>query len=151
MAGDPAAAKLAPVKTWLLDTGPIVAYLDARDPAHEAVAARLDDFAGRLVTAGAVITEAMYFVSAVPRGPQVLADFVTAAGMEVFDLCQPPELTEAAKLMDRYKDTPMDFADATLVLLAEALATGEILTLDRRGFSTYRTRTRGAFRLVLDG
>jgi predicted nucleic acid-binding protein len=44
----------------------------------------------------------------------------------------------------------MDFADATLVLLAEALGVRDILTLDRRGFSTYRTRPRGGFRLVLD-
>ena len=33
----------------------------------------------------------------------------------------------------------MDFADATLVLLAEEVGVTEILTLDRRGFSTYRT------------
>jgi predicted nucleic acid-binding protein len=44
----------------------------------------------------------------------------------------------------------MDFADATLVLLAEALGTDELLTLDRRGFSIFRTRKRRAFRLVLD-
>jgi predicted nucleic acid-binding protein len=38
--------------------------------------------------------------------------------------------------MERYSDTPMDFADATLVLLAQALRVYEVLTLDRRGFST---------------
>lgn len=52
--------------------------------------------------------------------------------------------------MEKYADTPMDFADATLVLLAEALEVYEVFTLDRRGFSTYRTRERRAFRLVLD-
>ena len=53
-------------------------------------------------------------------------------------------------MMETYRDTPMDFADGTLVLLAEALETLEVLTLDRRGFSTYRTRTGRALRLVLD-
>jgi predicted nucleic acid-binding protein len=53
--------------------------------------------------------------------------------------------------MHQYRDTPMDFADATLVLLAEALSVSEILTLDRRGFATYRTRRRRHFRLILDG
>ncbi|HUP02079.1 MAG TPA: hypothetical protein VM737_11230 [Gemmatimonadota bacterium] len=43
----------------------------------------------------------------------------------------------------------MDFADATLVLLAEALDVDDIFTLDYRGFSVYRTRTRRALRLVL--
>jgi predicted nucleic acid-binding protein len=52
--------------------------------------------------------------------------------------------------MERYSDTPMDFADATLVLLAEVFEVLDILTLDRRGFSTYRTAGGSAFRLVLD-
>ena len=43
----------------------------------------------------------------------------------------------------------MDFADATLVLLADELAVTEIVTLDRRGFSTYRTPKGKGFRLVL--
>ena len=52
--------------------------------------------------------------------------------------------------MEKYPDTPMDFADATLVLLSEALECREIFTLDRRGFSAYRTRAGEPFRLVLD-
>jgi len=52
-------------------------------------------------------------------------------------------------LMERYADTPMDFADATLVLAADHLDVADVLTLDRRGFSTYRTSKRRAFRLVL--
>lgn len=51
--------------------------------------------------------------------------------------------------MKQYRDTPMDFADATLVLLAEELGLLDILTLDRRGFSTYRIGRGRAFRLVL--
>jgi hypothetical protein len=57
---------------------------------------------------------------------------------------------DAAGLMERYADTPMDFADATLVLLAEALGVFDVLALDRRGFSTYRTAGGRPFRLVLD-
>ena len=145
-----AGAELASVKTWLLDTGPIVAYLDARDPAHTAVAACLDDFTGELATTSAVITEAMHFVAGGTTGPRLLADFVAASGMQVYDLSQSTELMEAALLMEKYGDTPMDFADATLVLLAEGLNVHQILTLDRRGFSTYRTRKRRHLKLVLD-
>jgi predicted nucleic acid-binding protein len=138
------------VKTWLLDTGPLVAYLDANDSAHEGVSSCIDRFTGALATTGAVVTEAMYFVSTAPRGPSALAAFVAASGMRIFDLSQPPELGAGAELMERYADTPMDYADATLVLLAEGLGIRDILTLDRRGFSTYRTRRRQAFNLVLD-
>lgn len=133
-----------------MDTGPVVAYLDGADPSHSDVAARWDSFRGQVVTTSAVITEAMHFVSASASGARHLAELVAASGMEIYDLSRPPELHEAVSLMERYADTPMDFADATLVLLGEALNVHDILTLDRRGFSTYRTRKRHAFRLVLD-
>ena len=136
--------------TWLVDTGPLVAYLDARDPAHAEVAEHWDDFAGRLVTTSAVITEAMHFVGADRGGPRLLAELVAASGLEVYDLTSPPELLEAVALMEKYADTPMDFADATLLLVAEALEVGDVLSLDRRGFSTYRTRDGRPLRLVLE-
>lgn len=139
------------MKTWLLDTGPLVAYLDAREPVHPAVAASLDGFSGRLVTTSAVITEAMHFVGPRRGGPGLLAEFVEAGAVDVVDFTQPLELHEAAVLMEKYADTPMDYADATLVLLAERLNVADILTLDRRGFSTYRTRRGLGFSLVLDG
>ncbi len=72
----PRRAQLAAVKTWLIDTGPLVAYLDAADPGHRKVAACLEDFSGRLVTTSAVITEAMHFVSAGKDGARLLAEFV---------------------------------------------------------------------------
>ena len=59
----------------------------------------------------------MYFVSNAPRGPGTLAAFLAASGMRIYDLSQLPELHAAAELMERYADTPMDYADATLVLL----------------------------------
>lgn len=138
------------VNTWLVDTGPLVAYLDSDDPAHAAVAPCWDSFAGTLVTTSAVITETMYFVSAAPRGPGILAELVADSSMQVFDLSQAPELRAAAALMTRYADTPMDYADATLLLLAEALKIKRILTLDRRGFSVYRTRQNRPLQSVLD-
>ena len=138
------------MSVWLLDTGPLVAYLDAADRRHTEVADFVDAFSGSLVTSGAVITEAMYFLSTIAGGPTLLAEFVAASGTRVYDVAQPVELRAAAKLMERYVDTPMDYADATLVLLAEALDIDDVLTLDRRGFSTYRTGARRAFRLVME-
>ena len=138
------------MRTWLIDTGPLVAYLDAADPAHEPVADVLGGFTGRLCTTSAVVTEAMHFVGPHPGGPSLLAAFALESGLLVYDCAQPRQLREAAALMERYADTPMDFADATLVLLAEQLRVLDVATLDRRGFSTYRTRQRRGFRLVID-
>jgi len=138
------------VKSWLLDTGPLVAYLDAGETSHPEVSACLDGFSGRLFTTSAVITEAMYLVSASPEGPSLLVEFLTVGDVGVVDFSQPSELHDAVALMEKYSDTPMDYADATLVLLAERLETRHILTLDRRGFSAFRTRRGNAFSLVLD-
>lgn len=70
--------------------------------------------------------------------------------MAIPDVSQPGDLDLAVRLMERYADTPMDFADATLVVLSDVLGVQDILTLDRRGFSTYRTLEGRPFRLVLD-
>ncbi len=137
------------MKIWLIDTGPLVAYLDASDPAHEQVASCLDGFAGRLATTGAVVTEAMHLAAPHRDGPFLLAEFISTAGVRVHDFAQPPQLRDAAALMQKYRDTPMDYADATLVLLAERLGAYDVATLDRRGFSTYRASRRKPFQLVL--
>lgn len=139
------------MREWLLDTGPIVAYLDPDDPYHAQVESVLTDFRGSLHTTGAVVTEAMHLLGRARNGPSAFADFVVYSDMRVHDACQPPLVTSSALLMERYADTPMDFADATLVLLAQRLDVREILTLDRRGFRTYRTHDGRPFRLVLDG
>ena len=137
------------MKTWLVDTGPFVAYLDRSDPRHEPVAASLDTFTGQLATTGAVVTEVMYFLADVDAGPTAFAELLLESDARIVNLTDPRDILAATRLMTRYADTPMDFADATLVMLGEALGVTDMLTLDRRGFSTYRTAKRKAFRLVL--
>ena len=60
----------------------------------------------------------------------------------------PASLKRVAALMEKYRNVPMDFADATLVVLGEELETNWIFTLDRRGFSTYRMNRNRAFRII---
>ena len=137
------------MKRWLLDTGALVAYLDASDPAHDRVVDALGDFSGRLHTTSAVVTEAMHLVAEHSSGPELLVDLLTSTQTQIAEMMRPAHLRAAVALMTKYADTPMDFADATLVLIAEELAVIDILTLDRRGFSTYRTPGGKAFRLIL--
>lgn len=138
------------MKRWLVDTGPFVAYLDHREPAHATVADLLDDFAGQLVTTSAVVTEVMYFVSDAADGPGSFAALLLDADVQVADASQPEDVLRAAALMKKYADTPMDYADATLVATADRLDVLDILTLDRRGFSAYRTHKGKRFRLILE-
>jgi predicted nucleic acid-binding protein len=135
----------------LLDTGPLVALLDRSEPDHDQVQNRMARLAeSRLVTTGAVVTEAFYFLSDVRNGPGSLATFLHVSGTEVRDAFSSEALAAAVRLMSRYADVPMDFPDATLVWTAEMFGADAILTLDRRGFSSFRFRRNRRFRLLLD-
>ena len=136
------------MKTWLVDTGPFVAYLNRTDPMHSAVGERFDAFSGMLATTDAVVTEVMYFLSEAAKGPRAFAELLIASEVRVAESAQPEQVMVAARLMEKYTDTPMDFADATLVLLADELNVTDVFTLDHRGFSTYRTSRGKAFRIV---
>jgi uncharacterized protein len=135
----------------LLDTGPLVALLDRSEPDHDRVQSFMGRLRGsRLVTTGAVITEVFYFLSDVRGGPANLSVFLDASATEVRDAFNAEALAAAVRLMSKYADVPMDFPDATLVWIAELSGTETILTLDRRGFSSYRFGKNRRFRLLLD-
>jgi uncharacterized protein len=69
---------------------------------------------------------------------------ITVIGLDNADL---PDL-EA--LMERYRDRPMDFADATLVHAASKLKLADIMTIDHDDFETYRMVGRRKFRILPD-
>jgi uncharacterized protein len=149
VAGAPPSDELAIVTAWLLDAGPLVAALNRRDPQHQSCAAALAAFSGTLLTTGAVVTEAMHFLGGLSEGAETLAGLLDDAQVDIRDCFAPAQLHAAARLMKKYGDNPMDFADATLVLLAEETGFDQILTLDKRGFRAYRFRGTRRFRLVL--
>ena len=73
--------------------------------------------------------------------------FLRSVARSNFTLVHVPEqeLPALVALMDKYADRPMDFADATLIWLADATSITDIVTLDS-GFHIYRTRRGKAFR-----
>jgi predicted nucleic acid-binding protein len=139
------------MNSCLLDTGPLVALLDRSEPAHDEVKSVMAGLRGlRLVTTGAVITEAFYFLSDVRNGSDSLVSVLVASGMEVRDAFSAEALNATVRLMSKYADVPMDFPDATLVWTAEMAGADAILTLDRRGFSSFRFGRNRRFKLLLD-
>src|SRR5262249_25808290 len=123
-------------------------YFNRSDEAHDSVRQTLRGIKAQLTTTAAVVSEVMYSTAEHPLGPLSFAQFLVGSRTLISDMCQPSDILAAAELMDRYSDTPMDFADATLVLLADRLGVTDILTLDRRGFSTYRTAKGKPFRIA---
>jgi predicted nucleic acid-binding protein len=144
-------AQLALMNICLLDTGPLVALLDRSEPDHDRVQRFMERLRGsRLVTTGAVVTEAFYFLSDVQNGPESLVSFLDASATEVRDTFGTDALAAAVRLMSKYADIPMDFPDATLVWIAESSGTDKIITLDRRGFSSFRFGRNRRFELLFD-
>lgn len=68
--------------------------------------------------------------------------------MEVFHI-QENHLARMIELLENYADLPMDMADASLVVLAEHLGHGQILTSDRRDFNIYRWQNKYSFENLL--
>lgn len=121
----------------LLDTGVLVAFLRRDDAAHEASVAALRAFRGVLLSTEAVLTESVYLLGRVPGGAQACLEFFIRGGAVLVPSSRA-SLTRCKDVMRKYADVPADFADATLVALAEEMRAFTIYTLDRRGFSAYR-------------
>ena len=76
----------------LVDTGPLVAYLDRSDSAHEFVWARWEPMEGRFVTTAAVFTEAMHFLRPIQNGAEALVDLFREGSLLLEDVFQLPML-----------------------------------------------------------
>ncbi len=123
----------------LVDTGPLVALFDPADGDHHRCATTLARIAEPLCTTIPVLTEALHLLGPASIGSHRLIDFVTGQGLNVWFL-EERALVRAFELMMHYADHPMDLADASLVVVAEALKLRKIFTIDRGDFATYRIK-----------
>lgn len=135
------------MRSVLFDVGVFVALLDKSEKNHERCVAFLKEFRGRLFTTEPVLTETIYLLGSSIKAQRACIDFLLKGGVTLIPQSRE-SLSRASALMEKYEDVPMDFADATLVSLAEEIDVVEVLTLDRRGFSTYRIRGKTAFKIL---
>ena len=126
--------------TLVLDTGPIVAALNAQDPDHERCAALLADTDDLLIPS-AVLVEVNYWLVKL-GGTQVWTDFVADITRGAYRLAHPTEadLARAAELESTYHDLDLGLVDASIIALCERLDQTTVATLDRRHFSVVRPR-----------
>ena len=132
----------------LLDTGVIVALLDRSERFHSQCVEVLSELSGALVTCEASVAEACYLLRGVLGAPEAVVANVRSGVFQI-----PVRLIDQAKsvenLLKKYRDVPMDLANACLVDLADRLETGRVLTLDG-DFEFYRWRVRRRFELLID-
>jgi predicted nucleic acid-binding protein len=130
----------------LLDTGALVSLLDRSQRFHAEFVRFFEGWKGPIVSTEAVLTEATHLLAKVPAGPKTCCEFFMEGG-SVLVPSSPASLRRCRDLLTEYRDLPMDYADATLVVLAEELNTNLVLTTDRRDFGIYRIRGKRTFRI----
>ena len=128
----------------LVDTGPLVALLDRSDPDHVACQETLSSLNDSMVTVWPVITEAMYMLRAYWQAQEALWEMIEIGAVEILQL-GIDDVPRIKELMRKYRDLPMDLADAALVRAAERERLRRIFTLDRRDFQIYRPSRIGRF------
>jgi len=129
----------------LCDSGPLIALFDPSERSHDHCRAALQEFRGRFVTSWPVLTEVFHFLDR-PVGRALLWDFVLSDAVRVEEVLKS-DLARMRVLMEQYADLPMDFADASLVALAERLRVFRVFTLDRRGFAVFQPRHAESFEI----
>ena len=131
----------------LLDTGALVSLLDRSQKHHQVSADFFRDWDRPVVSTEAVLTEATHLLGGSPGGRQACVDFFLSGGALLVP-ATTASLRRASALVSQYADLPMDYADATLVVLAEELDTNLVFTTDRRDFAVYRIKGRRRFEIL---
>jgi predicted nucleic acid-binding protein len=134
----------------IADTGFWLALANVRDRHHIVARRALADLREPLVTTWPVLTETCHLLVS-KLGTTAATRFVDSGAKGAFQLfvLEREHLGRVAGLMEKYADLPMDLADASLVLLAEELGSGRILSTDARDFRTYRWKNRRPFKNLL--
>lgn len=131
----------------MLDTGPLVAWLDAEDQWHETAVGLSDGLRAPLITCEPVLTEACFLLQKLPRAIDQIFRWIESGQIEM-----PFRLEEAAPkvcaLMGKYRDLPMSLADACLVAMVESGVGDRVFTLDEH-FRLYRHRGRRAVPVLM--
>lgn len=123
-----------------------MAIFDESDEAHGRCAAVLKRTAPPLTSTWPVVTEAMYLLASLQAQDALLA--MIERGTLSLAPIETGDVPRIRTLMRKFRDLPMDLADATLVRVAEREGIRRVFTLDRRDFSVYRSGRGRPFTLV---
>jgi predicted nucleic acid-binding protein len=131
----------------LVDTGPLVAFLNRRDRYHRWVSDVLERVAPPMMTCESVLSEACFLLQDVSGGTDAVLELVSRGIVKsVFRL--DGEHAAVRRLMTKYSSIPMSLADACLVRMSELERNTVVLTLDT-DFRIYRRHRRQAVPTIM--
>ena len=131
----------------LVDTGPLVALIHQDDNQHHTCKETFISPNEPLGTVWPVLTEPMCLLNFSWDAQDALWSMIEAGTVEILPLGSD-DLGRIRDLMRKYRDLPMDLADAALVRIAERERLRRVFTLDRRDFQIYRPSRIGRFAVL---
>ena len=131
----------------ILDTGPLVAFLNSRDNYHDWVKAQWAIIQPPLLTCEAVVSEACFLLMEWDKGISSVFELLERKVLEIL-FCLGDQVTPVSVLMKKYGNVPISLADACLVRMAELHDSSSIITLDS-DFQIYRKHKRRVIPLLM--
>jgi uncharacterized protein len=131
----------------LLDTGPLVALVNRSDAWHEHCVTMSKTFRDPLLTVWPAVTEAVFLVRKSVVAQSDILEMIGRGAVRLAEL-DISDFPPIRQLIVKYRDLPMDLADAALVRVAERERIRTIFTLDRHDFEIYRPAKIGRFHIL---
>ena len=131
----------------IVDTGPLVALLNARDRFHAWAREETRVIGWPMFTCEAVIAEAFHLLRNARQARNAILEMVVS-GVLVVPFRLEDEASALHALLERYADVPMSLADACIVRMSELLDGGVVFTVDS-DFRVYRRHRRGKIPVVM--
>ena len=130
----------------IVDTGPLVAFLDRAEQHHRWVVEQVEELDPPLLVCEPVLAEAMHLLARFPRAQDALFGLLENGALSIAFRIEE-HLPALLKLHQKYRDRPMSLADACIVRMAEIYERHVVLTLDS-DFTVYRKRGRDPLALI---
>jgi uncharacterized protein len=134
-------------KQIIIDTGPLVAFLNKRDSFHDWALSQFSLLAPPFITCEAVLSEACFLLRNYQNGPKNVLELIERE-LIVLPFNLEAESKAMIKLLDKYINIPMSLADGCLVRLSEQISDSTICTLDT-DFRIYKRHKRDTIPLII--
>jgi predicted nucleic acid-binding protein len=133
----------------LLDTGPLVAFLNRRDRFHDWAGTQWDQITPPMLTCEAVISEACFLLASTSSGSDAVMKMIQRKIIMIsFHLDE--HIQPVKRLLLKYRSVPMSLADACLIRMSELYPDRHIFTLDS-DFNLYRKNRRRIIPTIMPG
>jgi predicted nucleic acid-binding protein len=130
----------------IVDTGPLVAFLDRAERHHRWSVERIAELEAPLLVCEPVVAEAMYLLTRLPKAQDALLGLLDNGALRIaFRIDE--HVPALRRLHQKYRDTPMSLADSCIVRMAELNDRHAVFTLDS-DFSVYRKNGRVPIALI---